>query len=168
MVSETEINQVPEKKGEQKSEEESGRDEPALEKPSPIDELKDKYLRLAAEFDNYKKRMEKEKTELLRRGEEKMILSLLPVLDDLEAAVDSVEDEQAKKGILLIKEKIFSLMEREGLEKINTDGTFDESIHEAVLLEKGNEDGRIIRVISPGYKFKGKVIRYAKVVVSKK
>ncbi|OIO21447.1 nucleotide exchange factor GrpE [Candidatus Micrarchaeota archaeon CG1_02_47_40] len=142
----------------------------ASEKPQEekFAELTEKYLRLAAEFDNYKKRIEKEKGMLVRIGEEKAVSALLPVLDDLEGAREAVKEENARKGIEMLKQKVWGVLQKEGLVKVRSEGKFDENLHEAVMSEKGEEEGKITKVILEGYAFRGKVIRHAKVCVSKK
>ncbi len=132
------------------------------------EDLKERYLRLAAEFDNYKKRVQKEKMEILAHGEEKTVLAILPILDDLDAAENALKDEGARKGVEMVRQKILSILEKEGLERIKAEGKFDEILHEAVMTEKGEEDGKITKVISIGYLFRGNVLRHAKVAVSKK
>ena len=138
-----------------------------------IASLKDKYLRQAAEFDNYRKRTLKERAELILNGGEKTITALLPVLDDMERAMQSGEktdDPQVlREGMTLIYQKLMKVLEAQGVTKIDTqDADFDTSLHEAVALVPGMGDdkkGKVIDCMSTGYKLNDKVIRYAKVAV---
>jgi molecular chaperone GrpE len=136
-------------------------------------ELNDRFLRLFSEFDNYKKRVNKEKLDLLSTASEKVIVSLLPVLDDFERAIaanEKVEDTQAiKDGFILIYNKLLQLLKRFDVEEIKAVGeVFDTDFHEAVThfpTDKEEDKGKVIDVTEKGYKLKDKVIRYAKVVV---
>lgn len=136
-----------------------------------IDELKDKYLRAIAEFDNYKKRVIKEKAELIRNGGEKAVTAILPVLDDLERALsDKSEDPKAiKDGFLLIFNKFLKSLEALGVKKIETqDKDFDTDYHEAVAMVPGMGDdkkGKVVDCLQTGYSMNDKVIRHAKVAV---
>ncbi len=136
-----------------------------------IEQLKDKYLRTVAEFDNYKKRTLKEKAELLLNGSEKAISSILPILDDFERAIsDKTEDPTAmKEGFMLIYNKFVKTLETLGVKKIETEGKdFDVDFHEAVALVPGMGDdkkGKVIDCVQAGYKLNDKVIRHAKVAV---
>lgn len=139
-----------------------------------IEELNDKYLRQAAEFDNYRKRVMREKAELIKNGGEKVISSILPVLDDLERAeanMDRANDiEAVKEGVRLIIEKFEKQLKHEGLEKIDAVGKdFDVDFHEAVAMVPGQPDemkGKVIDCLTTGYKLNDKVIRHAKVAVA--
>ncbi len=136
-----------------------------------IEQLKDKYLRTVAEFDNYKKRTLKEKAELLLNGSEKAISSILPILDDFERALaDKTEEPTAmKEGVVLIYNKFVKTLETLGVKKIETEGKdFDVDFHEAVALVPGMGDdkkGKVIDCVQTGYKLNDKVIRHAKVAV---
>ncbi len=136
-----------------------------------IEQLKDKYLRTVAEFDNYKKRTLKEKAELLFNGSEKAISSILPILDDFERALaDKTEEPTAmKEGVVLIYNKFVKTLETLGVKKIETEGKdFDVDFHEAVALVPGMGDdkkGKVIDCVQTGYKLNDKVIRHAKVAV---
>lgn len=165
-------NESTKKLSEGKKDSEPKNDEEALKKAEEeISELKDKYLRKAAEFENYKKRTLKEKTELILNGSEKAIGSILPILDDLERAVaDKTEDPKAlKKGLELIYNKFVKTLEGIGVQKIDTDGKdFDVDYHEAVAMVPGMGDdkkGKVIDCVQTGYKLNDKVIRHAKVAV---
>jgi molecular chaperone GrpE len=139
-----------------------------------IEELNDRYLRLVAEFDNYRKRVIREKAELIKNGGEKIITTILPVLDDMERAeqnMEKAEDVQAvKTGVTLIFEKLLKLLHQEGLEKMEVIGsTFDTDYHEAMAIVPGMGDenkGKVIDCIMNGYKLNDKVIRHAKVAVA--
>lgn len=134
---------------------------------------KDKYLRLSAEFDNYRKRTMKEKAELILNGGEKSIVSILPVVDDLERALktmDKAEDVDAvKNGIDLIYKKFVDILGRNGVKAIDTDGKeLDTDFHEAIATipaPKEEQKGKIIDCVQTGYILNEKVIRHAKVVV---
>ena len=139
-----------------------------------IEEQHDKYLRLSAEFDNYRKRTMKEKAELIKNGGEKAITAILPILDDLERAVKTSEtsdDVKAmREGIELIYNKFLKVLNQEGLQKIETDGeNFDTDYHEAIALVPAPSEekkGKILDCVQTGYKLNDKVIRHAKVVVA--
>lgn len=129
-----------------------------------FDELNDKYIRLLAEFDNYKKRTTKEKLMSHGNGVEETILAILPVIDDFERAFE--HNELAEGGQLIYK-KLISTLKNLGLEKINIDEetNFNPDEHEAIAISfTGNKD-KIIQVVLPGYKLNDKIIRYSKVVV---
>lgn len=139
-----------------------------------IEEQKDKYLRLSAEFDNYRKRTLKEKAELIKNGGEKAISAILPILDDLERALENMhktDDLKAiHKGIDLIYQKFLKNLTQEGLEKMNPIGeNFDTDYHEAVALVPASAEeqkGKVLDCVQTGYKLNDKVIRHAKVVVA--
>ena len=132
---------------------------------------KDKYIRLYAEFENYKKRTLKEKTELILNGSEKTITAILPVLDDFERALDNKADniDSIKEGFELILKKFIRSLETLGVRKINTDNQdFNVDYHEAIAMVPGVEDdkkGKIIDCVQTGYTLNDKVIRHAKVAV---
>lgn len=135
------------------------------------EQLKDKYLRAIAEFDNYRKRTLKEKAELLLNGTEKTVCAVLPILDDFERALaTNCDDANAvKEGIQLIFNKFKKALESLGVEKIETENKdFDVDFHEAVAMVPGMGDdkkGKIIDCVQAGYKLNDKVIRHAKVAV---
>ncbi len=138
-----------------------------------IAELQDKYLRSVAEFDNYRKRTIKEKAELILNGGENAIKAILPVLDDMERAIDNGEktdDPQVlREGMELIYQKFQKALEGLGVKLIETDDAdFDVDIHEAVAMVPGMGDdkkGKVIDCLQKGYKINDKVIRHAKVAV---
>lgn len=138
-----------------------------------LDEEKDKYLRLAAEFDNYRRRTMKEKTELILNGSEKCVNSILPVLDDLERALstmDKSEDVAAvSEGVQLIHNKFIKILDSMGVKPIETEGKeLDTDYHEAIALvpvPDEKQKGKIIDCTQKGYTLNEKVIRHAKVVI---
>lgn len=138
-----------------------------------IENLKDKYLRQVAEFDNYRKRTLKEKTELILNGGEKVLTALLPVLDDLERAAANIEKSDdiktLKEGVALIIDKLNKSLAAQGLQRIDTIGkAFDTDFHEAVAMIPAQEEDQknhVIDCVQTGYLLNEKVIRHAKVVV---
>ena len=145
--------------------------DPLEEANAKIEELKDKYLRSVAEFDNYRKRTLKEKADLILNGGEKTITAILPVLDDFERALtDKNEDPKAiREGFELILKKFKKTLTTLGVKKIETkDKDFDTEFHEAIAMVPGMGDdkkGKIIDCVEPGYTLNDKVIRHAKVAV---
>lgn len=135
--------------------------------------LKDKYLRQVAEFDNYRKRTLREKTELILNGGEKVLSSLLPVLDDLDRAMANIEKSQEvdtlKEGVALIVDKLTKILEGQGLHRMETVGkVFDTDYHEAIAQIPAPEEelkNHVVDCVQPGYLLNEKVIRHAKVVV---
>lgn len=134
--------------------------------------LKDQLLRTIAEFDNYKKRTLKEKTELILNGGEKTISAILPVLDDFERALADTHTEDPaaiKEGMELIFKKFSKTLEGMGVKKIETEGQdFDVDFHEAIAMVPGMGDdkkGKVIDCVQTGYMLNDKVIRHAKVAV---
>lgn len=138
-------------------------------------ELKDKYLRLYAEFDNFKRRTVKEKLDLMRTAAQDTMTALLPVLDDFDRAKKNAEDdnntEVFTEGIQLVYQKLYSVLTQKGLEAMESTGeTFDPELHEALTeIPAPTEDmkGKIIDTIERGYKLGDKIIRHAKVVTGK-
>ena len=145
------------------------------EKKEELAELKDKYLRLFAEFDNYKKRTVKEKLELMNTASQDIMAHLLPVLDDFDRAKQSAESENSSEvfseGVSLVYDKLYNLLKTKGLEPMTTNGeVFDPELHEAITeIPAPSEElkGKIVDTIERGYKLKEKIIRHAKVVVGK-
>lgn len=135
--------------------------------------LEDKYLRQAAEFDNYRKRTIKEKAELIKNGGERAIESILPVLDDFERALSNMaKDENAAEiltGVELIYNKFVGILKQNGLQKIETEGAeFNTDYHEAIaMVPTPNEElkGKVLDCVQAGYILNDKVIRHAKVAV---
>ena len=140
---------------------------------SELDKLKDTHLRLVAEYDNYRKRTLKEKSELIRSGGEKALIDLLPVVDDLDIALvnlDKATDLDAlKEGIHLIYSKFVDYLSRQGVTAIETAGQpFDDELHEAIATFPAPEEalkGKIIDCVKKGYRLHDKVLRHASVVV---
>ena len=138
-----------------------------------IEEQKDKYLRLSAEFDNYRKRTIKEKAELILNGAEKTITAILPVLDDMERALknmDKMEDVAAvKEGVDLIFQKFVKVLGEQGVKKIETENAdFNTDLHEAIAQVPAPSDemkGKIIDCVKTGYTLNEKVIRHSQVAV---
>lgn len=134
---------------------------------------KDKYLRLSAEFDNYRKRTLREKMDLIAAGGEDVIKSVLVIVDDLDRALLAVENakdvEALREGVRLIAQKLDSTLRSKGVSEIEAIGLpLDTDLHEAVAkvpVEDEAKKGKIIDVVQKGYKLKDKVVRYAKVVV---
>ena len=156
----------------------NGEETPAEEELDPLtaaqndaEQWKDKYIRLVAEFENYKKRTLKEKSELILNGSEKTVAAILPILDDFErATADKTEDPQAiKEGYELIYKKFLKALETLGVHKIKTDNAdFDVDYHEAIAMVPGMGDdkkGKVIDCVQTGYTLNDKVIRHAKVAV---
>ena len=143
----------------------------ALEKQKA--ELNNKFLLLYSEFDNYKKRTNKEKLDLMSTASEKVIVNLLPIVDDFERAIKANENlsdvEVMKDGFNLIYNKLLNMLKRFDVTEIEAKGeVFDTDLHEAVThfpTPNEEEKGKVIDVTEKGYKIKDKVIRYAKVVV---
>jgi len=159
--------------------EEGQQSEPVLEaaKEPTIEEkmtaVEDKYLRLVAEFDNYRKRTAKERIELLAVANEDLLKGVLPVLDDFERAVNAMQstDDVAaiREGVLLIQDKLMKYLECKGLKQFDAIGTvLNTDEHDAVTkfpAPTEEQKGKVIDVVQHGYTLHGKVIRYAKVVV---
>ena len=140
-----------------------------------LENEKDKYLRLFAEFENFKKRTSKERIELFKTAGQDVITSLLPVLDDFDRAISQLNENKSGKdfeGFILIKNKFLEIMKSNGLIDIETQigDNFDAEVHEAIsqipAIEK-NQKGKIIDVIEKGFQLGEKIIRYPKVVVGK-
>ena len=155
----------------QQTEEEPQTEEENLAKQ--LEELKDKYLRTVAEFENFKRRTLKEKTELILNGGEKTITAILPIIDDMERAIENAHKQACvdvvEEGWELIYKKLLSTLEGMGVKKIEVDGKdFDVDFHEAVAMVPGMGDdkkGKIIDCVQTGYTLNDKVIRHAKVAV---
>ena len=138
-----------------------------------IEDQKDKYLRLSAEFDNYRKRTMKEKAELILNGGEKSISSILPVIDDFERAIKTMETAKdvkaVKEGVELIYNKFMAVMAQNGVKVIETkDQPLDTDYHEAIAVipaPSEEQKGKILDCVQTGYTLNDKVIRHAKVVV---
>jgi len=136
-------------------------------------EMKDKYLRQVAEFDNYRKRTLKEKTELILNGGEKVMTALLPIMDDLERAQQNMEKSDdinsLKEGLELVFQKLQKILESQGLKKIDTkDQNFNTDFHEAIAMvpaQNNEQKGMVVDCVQAGYMLNDKVIRHAKVAI---
>lgn len=139
---------------------------------TPLEELseklaqsEDKYVRLYAEFDNYKRRTMKDKEELVVNTKVKMLSSILDMDNDLSIAIKSVKSEEAKEGLSLITQKLDNFLKSQGVEVIQTE-SYDDEIHEVIsVMEIG--ESKIIDVISKGYSLNGKPFRYPKIILGK-
>ena len=165
-TSETQTAEVEEQVVEEKTIEEKLQEE--------LKQEKEKFLRLFAEFENYKKRTSRERIELFSTASEDVMKTLLPVLDDFERALSHIEEdkeaEELRKGVLLIYQKLINTLEQKGLKaiKVEKGDTFNADNHEAITqIPAPSEDlkGKIIDVIEKGYKLGEKVIRFPKVVI---
>ena len=135
---------------------------------------RDEYLadlqRLAADFDNYRKRAARDQASLVARAHERLVKELLPVLDDLERALEAAaEHEEAKleEGVRLVERELREALRREGLVEIEANGRFDPHVHEALLAQPSEEEeGAVIQVLQKGYRLGDRVLRPARVVIS--
>jgi molecular chaperone GrpE len=134
------------------------------------DDLLDTLQRLQAEFDNYRKRAARDQQSLVVRAHERLVKELVPVLDDLERALEAAEaHEEAKleEGVALVTRSFGDILRKEGLEEIPTEGKFDPHVHEALLSQPSDADeGDVIEVIQKGYRLGDRVIRPARVVIA--
>jgi molecular chaperone GrpE len=134
------------------------------------DEVIDDLKRVAADFDNYRKRALRDQEALVARAHERLVKELLPVLDDLERALVAAEEhEEARleEGVRLVHRELRDALAKEGLVEIETEGEFDPHVHEALLTQPSDEDdGAILQVIQKGYRLGDRVLRPARVVVS--
>jgi len=149
-------------------EEGGGEDVAALQ--AERDELFGRLQRLAAEFDNFRKRSAREAAVTIERANERLVKELLPVLDDLGRALEAAEEHEGAKleeGVRLVHRSLADLLAKEGLAEIPTEGTFDPHVHEALLSQPSEAaEGDVIEVVQKGYKLGDKVLRPARVVVS--
>lgn len=159
--------------GNEESVAEEAEKDPMQKMQEELDALRDKYLRSVAEFDNYRKRTLKEKAELILNGAEKTVLAILPVLDDMERAIENgakTDDASVlKEGMELIHQKFGKILEGIGVKKIDTaDADFTTDYHEAIAMVPGMGDdkkGKVLDCVQTGYTLNEKVIRHAKVAV---
>ena len=136
-------------------------------------EMKDKHIRLQAEFDNFRKRTLKEKMELMKSGGETVLISVLPVIDDVERALSAFEkvenDDPLKQGVTLIFNKFQEFLKQNGIREIDAkEADFDTDLHEAITkIPAPTEElrGKVVDVVQKGYLLNDKVIRFAKVVI---
>ena len=153
--------------------EEPEEQDPLEKAQAEIAELKNQLLYKVAEFENYRKRTLKERAELILNGGEKFITSILPILDDMERAIENGaktdDPEVLREGMTLIHQKFMKTLEAQGVSKIDTENAdFDTDLHEAVAMVPGMGDdkkGKVIDCLQQGYKLNDKVIRHAKVAV---
>ena len=144
------------------------------EAEAKYNDLHDKYLRQMAEFENYRKRTLKEKSEIILNGSANLMTAVLPVLDDMDRALDAMaktdDAESCREGFRLIATKFRTTLEQNGLKRIETESQpFDTDFHEAVAMVPATDDmpkGQVIDCVQTGYKLNDKVIRHAKVVVA--
>ena len=138
--------------------------------PEPEQEQDARLLRLAADFENYKKRAARERQEYVRLANERLIAELIPILDDLERALSAAEQHeegQLEEGVRLVHRSLAGLLERHGVSAIETEGKFDPHVHEALLSQPSEaEEGSVIDVVQKGYKLGERVVRPARVVVA--
>jgi molecular chaperone GrpE len=135
-----------------------------------VAELEDRLLRVAADFDNYKKRVARERDEYVAHANERLLKELLPILDDLERALDAVgqhEEATVEEGVRLVHRSLAGLLERNGVREIATEGKFDPHVHEALLSQPSEaEEGSVIDVVQKGYTLGDRVVRPARVVIA--
>jgi molecular chaperone GrpE len=144
------------------------------EQVAALEAERDEHLsdlkRVAAEFENYRKRVARDQESLVARAHERLVKELLPVLDDLERALAAAEEhEEAKleEGVRLVHRELAGALEREGLAEIETNGHFDPHVHEALLSQPSDaEEGSVIEVVQKGYRLGDRVVRPARVVVA--
>ena len=163
--------------GEERTTEEEAREpeEQSLEdRLQALTAERDGYLddlrRLAADFDNYRKRTAREQLEMTSRANERLVKELLPVLDDLERALEAAqhhEEAKLEEGVRLVHRSLADLLVREGLAEIETNGRFDPHVHEALLSQPSDaEEGSVIQVLQKGYRLGDRVLRPARVIVA--
>jgi molecular chaperone GrpE len=139
-----------------------------------VERERDEYLndlkRLAADFENYRRRAARDQESLVARAHERLVKELLPVLDDLERALEAAADHEEVKleeGVRLVARELENALAKEGLVEIETDGRFDPHVHEALLSQPSDEDeGAILQVLQKGYRLGDRVLRPARVVIS--
>jgi molecular chaperone GrpE len=154
-------------------------DEPQVEEGGDVDvaalqserdELFDRLQRLAAEFDNFRKRSAREQAAMFARANERLVKELLPILDDLGRALEAAaehEEVKLEEGVRLVHRALSDVLQKEGLTEIETHGRFDPHVHEALLSQPSDEEeGTVIEVVQKGYKLGDHVLRPARVVVA--
>jgi len=174
-VTEENLENIPTENTEENAETAEVKEELSVEEKlkNEVAELNDKYLRLFAEFDNFKRRTQKERVDLLQTAGKDVVVSLLPVLDDFERALKSTENATdvapVREGILLVQTKLKSILSQKGLKEIQSINTeFNTDIHEAITqIPSPTEEqkGKVIDELEKGYTLNDKVVRFAKVVV---
>jgi molecular chaperone GrpE len=134
------------------------------------DEHLNDLKRVAAEFENYRKRVLRDQESLVARAHERLVKELLPVLDDLERALAAAEEHEEAKledGVRLVHQELAAALQREGLAEIETNGQFDPHVHEALLSQPSEaEEGSVLEVVQKGYRLGDRVVRPARVVVA--
>ncbi|HUZ14627.1 MAG TPA: nucleotide exchange factor GrpE [Gaiellaceae bacterium] len=143
----------------------------ALSQAPETQEADDRLLRLAADFENYKKRVAREREEYVALANARLLTELLPVIDDLEralAAAEQHEEAQLEEGVRLVHRSLAALLERHGVTAIETEGKFDPHVHEALLARPSDdaESGSVLEVMQKGYKLGDRVVRPARVIVA--
>jgi molecular chaperone GrpE len=146
-------------------------DEHVEQETEQVQEADDRLLRLAADFENYKKRAARERAEYVALANERLLKELLPILDDLERALNAAEEHeeaQLEEGVRLVHRSLASLLERQGVKEIATEGKFDPHVHEALLAQPSEEaaPGDVLDVIQKGYTLGDRVVRPARVIVA--
>jgi molecular chaperone GrpE len=144
------------------------------ERVAALEAERDEHLndlkRVAAEFENYRKRVARDQESLVARAHERLVKELLPVLDDLERALEAARDSgtrSVEEGVRLVHRELAAALQREGLAEIDTDGQFDPHVHEALLSQPSDADeGSVIEVVQKGYTLGDRVVRPARVVVA--
>jgi molecular chaperone GrpE len=144
------------------------------ERLAEVERERDEYLndlkRVAADFENYRKRVARDQEGLVARAHERLVKELLPVLDDLERALEAAaqhEEAELEEGVRLVHRELVEALAREGLVEVETDGQFDPHVHEALLSQPSEqEDGSVVEVLQKGYRLGDRVLRPARVVVS--
>jgi molecular chaperone GrpE len=144
------------------------------ERLAEVERERDEYLndlkRVAADFENYRKRVARDQEGLVARAHERLVKELLPVLDDLERALEAAaqhEEAKLEEGVRLVHRELVEALAREGLVEVETNGQFDPHVHEALVSQSSEqEDGSVIEVLQKGYRLGDRVLRPARVVVS--
>jgi molecular chaperone GrpE len=173
VLEETNTNTSTEEASAKKNEGKKDKGSESSQAETELKELKDKYLRLYAEFENYKRRTLKEKIDLMSSAAQDTMSALLPVLDDFDRAKKSAEAPDSKEsfseGVQLVYHKLYSILEQKGLRAMETNGeVFDPELHDAITEIPAPSDdlkGKVVDTIEKGYYLKEKIIRHAKVVV---
>jgi molecular chaperone GrpE len=153
---------------------EAERERSVEEQLAALEAERDEHLndlkRVAAEFENYRKRVLRDQESLVARAHERLVKELLPVLDDLERALEAARDSgtrSVEEGVRLVHRELESALAREGLAEIDTNGQFDPHVHEALLSQPSSEEeGSVIEVVQKGYRLGDRVLRPARVVVA--
>jgi molecular chaperone GrpE len=149
-------------------------DDPVVDELAEVARQRDEYLdalqRLKAEFDNYRKRAARDQSDLVARASERLVKALLPVLDDLERALEAAEQHEEAKledGVRLVHRALADTLAKEGLVEVATDGKFDPHTQEALLAQPSEaKEGTVVQVLQKGYRLGDRVLRPARVVVS--